>query len=300
MDKIELILADIYLSLNDKENGIFHFKSADISTSSADNFEKWFKIVEKNAFIPEIKEHFKHTISVIFLSEGDGRSADPAQYNYVLSYMHKKLEHDCQPDVLELFSSISHPLGISAKVLLSDNKNYIEEVLEKLNDAKYFSAKAFNKLLSLNVNLPEVFYDLSSKDYKELFSAVKLQTADIAQNVLDYTNPEKTNLIPQFSFALELLAVSWQHNSFLPTEFYKHFSERFYEISRILLTNLYRPEILECDDVFCTLPSLHRFAIYFVIAIDSETPEEKRLYLLKALEQKEDMALLINYSIENL
>ncbi len=298
MDKIELILADIYLNLNDKENAIFHLKRADISTSSTDNFERWFKIAENYSTVPEVKENFKHTLSGILISNGSGLGAETSQYNYIVSYSREILNSNCKSDILELYSTVNDTLGISAKILLSDNKNDIEEVLSQLDDAKNFSAKAFNKLVSLGVKLPDSLYDLSSAELTDLFSALKIQSSDVAENILSYTQPETIETLPQCSFALNLIANSWLYKSLLPKEFYKSFTERFYEISRILLTNLYRPEILECDDVFFTLPSLHRFAIFFVIALDSENPEEKRALLLKALEESPEMKNLIDFSLE--
>lgn len=297
-DNISLILADSLFKLNNASSAFDTLKSIDIFNSSADNFEKWFSVVESNLSLSELKKYAQEILVKLFSLKDSGNDIKISQYNFALHHIGEKLSGKFNSEIVDLFCCLPDALGVSANLLTTTDKNSVIKALEKLSDAENFSPLAFNKLIELNIPIPTPFYNLSEKNTKKLFSALNLQETQSAENILNATSVSSINSLSQCSFYFNLIANACFSNAKLNVEYLKDFEERFYEISRIFLTNLYSAEILECDDVFCAFPALHRFAVYYIIALDSEKTEEKKQYLLKALEAEPKMKKLVDFSIE--
>ena len=299
-DKIELLLSDSLFHSENTSSAVSHLKSIDIIHSDAENFEKWFSIVESNLNSVEIKSFAQNTLVSLFNLKDSGTEAELSQYNYAVLHISKALSKNCTYETADLFAVLPGALGISARLLNTTDKETATKILSELADAENFAPVAFSKLLELNIPISEAFLNLSKKGADQLLSSLNLSETKTAKNVLNITSLDEISSFNQCSFAFNLIANSWFLNANLSVENFKEFQNRFYEISRLFLTNLYCSEILECDDVFCTLPALHRFAIYYVMATDAEMSEDKKFFFSKAIEAEPKMKKLVDFSIEQI
>ena len=65
-----------------------------------------------------------------------------------------------------------------------------------------------------------------------------------------------------------------------------------------MLTNLYNADILANEETFCTLPTSHQFAIYYVLAIEAEDFKEKISLLRQAIKLATELKQLVTFTLE--
>ena len=183
---------------------------------------------------------------------------------------------------------------------MSESNREITKLANKVDTFKRILPYAFYKLLSCNSHLPDEFYNIPLEHLKKLFKDITENAENYEELVLKHTSDEQLTDFNKLSFAFNMISATISSDKEFSVSLKNQITERFYNISKLYLTNLYRDEILENDSVFATLPALHRFSIYFVIAIDSTDIKEKIRLLRQALEEEPQMKELVNITLEEM
>lgn len=199
-----------------------------------------------------------------------------------------------------IYSSLSNTFGISAKIVFADNKNEIQNLINEITDWQNLLPAAFSKALFSEITFPEEFYNTPTEKQQELLENVGKSKYFSANLIAKYFEDSFINNFNQLSFSYNLITSVWASIEEADNESKATLKTNFYDISRLFLTNLYNPEILENNIVFSTLSSIHRFSIYFIMAIDSTDMKEKIAYLHSAIKQDSSMKKLITFATEEL
>ena len=201
---------------------------------------------------------------------------------------------------LKNFTLLPSDYGIFAKISITDKEKEIISLSKKISSYNKILPLAFCKLLSCNSELPDEFYKIPLEHLQKLFEDITENYEHFEELVLKYTCDEQLTDFNKLSFTFNMLSATISSGKEFSATFKNQLKESFYNISKLYLTNLYRDEILENDSVFATLPALHRFSIYFVIAIDSTDIKEKISLLRQALTEEPKMKELVNITLEKL
>lgn len=231
-------------------------------------------------------------------------SSNNQEYNFYLKTlsMFKQIfaHQNSDLDSCRVFAELTGPIGISAKLLDVTSKKEASKLLENVDAWDEFMPLAFGKALSLKAELPESFYSTPIENVTELLNNISNSSKDFAEAIIYYTNDDMLTDFNKITFAYYLICNAFANETELYPEFLDDLISRFYDISRIFLTQLYNPEILENDNAFPSLPALHRFSIYFIMALDSENISDKIKYLRTGLKINSDFKNLISYTSDKI
>ena len=202
-------------------------------------------------------------------------------------------------DNYKIYSSLNNTIGICSKIVTANDKKKIEQMVNSITDWDEMLPLALEKIISEKIDLPTQFYNLPSEKQSKLLKNIAV-TPITLKNILYYTDSSNIENFCKLNFAYNLLSAILVSENQLDFISMKTLNTRFYEISKILLTNLYRDEMLNDPTSFSILPTLHRFSLYYVMAIDCDDAKEKISLLRQALKEEPEMKNLINHILEEL
>ena len=294
-NNIAIIVAKSALKNDNKNSCLEALESVDLSDALPATITEWLSIVSelgndsaitilKNSVVPLLSEDSNFPDKDIF-------------YNFLYNLFSCKSD---KTENLKNFTLLPSDYGIFAKISITDKEKEIISLSKKISSYNKILPLAFCKLLSCNSELPDEFYKIPLEHLQKLFEDITENYEHFEELVLKYTCDEQLTDFNKLSFAFNMLSATISSGKEFSATFKNQLKESFYNISKLYLTNLYRDEILENDSVFATLPALHRFSIYFVIAIDSTDIKEKISLLRQALTEEPKMKELVNITLEKL
>ena len=294
-NNIAIIVAKSALKNDNKNSCLEALESVDLSDALPATITEWLSIVSelgndsaitilKNSVVPLLSEDSNFPDKDIF-------------YNFLYNLFSCKSD---KTENLKNFTLLPSDYGIFAKISITDKEKEIISLSKKISSYNKILPLAFCKLLSCNSELPDEFYKIPLEHLQKLFEDITENYEHFEELVLKYTCDEQLTDFNKLSFAFNMLSATISSGKEFSATFKNQLKESFYNISKLYLTNLYRDEILENDSVFATLPALHRFSIYFVIAIDCDDLKEKIRLLRQALEGQPQMKELVNITLEEM
>lgn len=294
-NNISIIIAKSALKNENTKACIDALKSIDLSSALPTTITEWLTIVTEldNTSAVDIIENSL----VPLLSDEASFPDEHIFYDFLFNLFSCK---NSDKEQFKKFTALPSDYAIYAEISVAQSDEEIIKLSNKLNTSKRILPYAFYKLLSCKSQLPDKFYNIPLEHLKKLFKDITENAENYEELVLKHTSDEQLTDFNKLSFAFNMISATISSDKEFSVSLKNQITERFYNISKLYLTNLYRDEILENDSVFATLPALHRFSIYFVIAIDCDDLKEKIRLLRQALEEQPQMKELVNITLEEM
>ena len=208
------------------------------------------------------------------------------------SCKHSDTEH------LKKYTVLNNDVGLFAKIAVSDNIEEITRIFEKLENLNNIPPCVFLKVLENDLSSTSKVYRITLEKLQMLFNDIIKNNKNPENVILKFTCEEALCDFNQLSFAFNLLLSFWSSEKNPNKESLIEFKNRFYKISKLLITNLYNADVLANEDSFCILPDSHQFAIYYILAVESEDFKEKISLLRQAIKHKSELKLLVTFTLE--
>lgn len=293
-NNIAIIITKSAIENGNTDTCLGALKSINLSNALPTTVTEWLSIVanlDNKSAITVIES------SLVPLLNDDSKPNNKYIYDFLFKFFSSNSQ---EKEQLKKFTVLPCEYGIYANISTAENKQEIIKLANKINSFNKIFPLPFCKLLSVDIQLPDKFYQIPLEHLQRLFKDLTENYNSCEGIVLKHTDDEQLTDFNKLSFAFNLISEIISSDKEFSISFKNQLKERFYTISKLYLTNLYKDEILENDYVFSTLPALHRFSIYFIIAIDSTDIKEKIRLLRQALTEEPKMKELVNITLEEL
>lgn len=175
-----------------------------------------------------------------------------------------KNESRCLEKCLKALEPLRNAIPCELVIADTGSTDNTKEIASKYADTLFdFTwVNDFSKALFSEITFPEEFYNTPTEKQQELLENVGKSKYFSANLIAKYFEDSFINNFNKLSFSYNLITSVWASIEEADNESSATLKGNFYDISRLFLTNLYNPEILENDIVFSTLSPIHRFSIY--------------------------------------
>ena len=291
-------IANAYIKLENEDNAYNTLEKIELLSVTPQILHQWLSTV-KLLNSAKAQKLIQNSLSTIFNAKNSTVPEEIELYNYLTEYIKNDFAHNTNSsDTCEIYSSLDNCIGICAKIVTSDSEETIQQISNSVSDWNELLPLALGKIINSKIDLPTEFYSTPLEKQHELLKDIYINTDTLLEIIDYYTNNNTIETFEKLSFAFNLLTAVIISKIELDFSSMKILSSRFYEVSKILLTNLYREELLNDFSAVCILPAIHRFSLYYIMAVDCDDPKEKISLLRKALKEEPKMKNLINHILE--
>ncbi len=286
---ITLLTAKAAIENDNTVSAIEYLKNIRISIDYTETFINWLTTLSKLNNDDAIKILALH--SDVF-SDAIPDAIEDFLFNE-FSTKYTELNH------LKKYTALNNRIGLFAKIIFSDNEN-VEGLIKNFEYFDKVPPYVFLKILETDLILPETFYKIPLEKLNKLFYDLATNHKITEAVLSKYTSEKFLCDFNQLSFAFNLLLSFWSSKENWSEESLRESKNKFYEIAKLLLTNLYNADVLANEENFSVLPAPHQFAIYYISAIESEDFKEKIALLRKALNTHSELKHLITFTLEEI
>lgn len=285
---IAVLIAKAAIENGNTASAIEYLKNIDISSAYKEAIIDWLNTLSKIDSDEAIKILKLH-------SDSFSDSVTDMIRDFLFSEFSSK---HADTNHLKKYTILNSDVGLYAKIAVTEDINDTKRLVECLENFDEIPPCVFLKILENNFNVSNKFYRIALEKLQKLFDDIIENHKNPEDIILKYTSAEALSDFNQLSFAFNLLISFWSKEKSSNEESLIEFKNRFYEISKLLLTNLYNADILANEETFCTLPTSHQFAIYYVLAIEAEDFKEKISLLRQAIKQATELKQLVTFTLE--
>ena len=290
-------IANAHIKLENENEAYTTLRKINLLSITPELLHQWLSTV-KLLNLDNSQKLIKEVLAPVFNAKNSKLPEEIDLYNYLSEYIKNDFSHSSISSIThKIYSLLNNNVGICSKIVTTDDKDFIERMVISISDWNEILPITLEKIISKKIDLPAEFYNTPLEKQSELLKGIIIEPTTV-ESILYYTDSDNIENFGKLSFAYNLLTSVFISDTNLDFSSMQTLNTRFYEISKILLTNLYRDEILSDPTSFSILPALHRFSLYYIMAIDCGDAKEKISLLRQALKEEPEMKNLVNHILK--
>ena len=256
---MQLISAEAYVKLGQKENAWRQVSNWDIHGISAEVISDWVRVMTLFSGLPEAEIEVLRVFQAT--ASEDAETESKLRHAYVSALLNLLWN---ERNGVGVYRRLPGILGICAAFLVETDSAVRAALLEYVTDWSEYPVPLAQAAIRAQIPLPNRFFQQPAEKLHDIIILLLQQSSHFAEQAIWQTKQAADKSLSELWFAFEMVSIALQTQKEMDASIYKKLISCFRQLADRYLHQWYNSDLLKDETKIHLLPNLHRFAWYFL------------------------------------